>query len=344
MLRLDQEQFQVLVGLDENDFVLVAGEAGTGKTIVAGLMALRLVKRGEKVLFLCYTVALARWLAETIRHPNLTVRAIKNYAVDLLRSAELEVKVCETPEFYGDVSLRAATEALPRIQTCWDTVLVDEGQDLAEDDWLLIEKLSSRRIWAFWDPEQVFWSDRTVREDLFKARYRLGKAYRCPDAILALARCYAGESPGEGYRQQALQTGIIGVRACPSRSSVQTKIEKEIDKFLAEGLKPGEIAVLSLRGRETESIVRSPKLGDHRIVKADEPSAESHVVAETFLRFKGLERPAIIITDVHLALDKEDYPKRMYIALTPTLATVRIVDDRQSLLRDQVLSRWIQDS
>ena len=50
----------------------------------------------------------------------------------------------------------------------------------------------------------------------------------------------------------------------------------------------------------------------------------------------GLERPAIIIT-VHLALEKTDYAKRMYIALTRALATVCIIDSRDALLRDPIL-------
>jgi DNA helicase IV len=61
------------------------------------------------------------------------------------------------------------------------------------------------------------------------------------------------------------------------------------------------------------------------------------VVAEIFLRFKGLERPAIIIIDISLALDEPDYQKRMYIALTRALSTARIIDTGDSLLRDPFL-------
>src|SRR5262249_4834352 len=157
-------------------------------------------------------------------------------------------------------------------------------------------------------------------------------------------RCYAEGPPGDRTAPQTPLEGII-VRACPSRSSVRTEITEEIRKLRSDGLEPGGIAVLSLRGeREPESIVRAPKLDGGPIVMADDTMAEAHAVVDTFLRFKGLERPAIIITDVHLALDKEDYARRMYIALTRATATVRIVDYRQSLLRDPVLSRWIPDS
>ena len=341
LLKLDAEQLEVLLRLDENDSVLVTGGAGTGKTVLAYSMALRLAERGQKVLFLCFTLALEHWLVEQTSNPNLTVRAIKSYAVDLLELAGRQVQVHETPEFWGDVSWRAGTEALPRVQTKWDAVFVDESQDLAEDDWLLIAELSrGRRLWAFCDPDQTFWEDREIPKDLFKARYRLDKAYRCPDPILALAKCYVRSQPDPDAFADVPERNAVTVRPCPSRSSVPERIALEISKLLGDGLQPGQIAILSLRGAaETGSIVNLEKLGIHRVVPAVDPESKSHVVVETFLRFKGLERPAIIITDVHLAIEKTDYAKRMYIALTRALATVCIIDNRDALLRDPILRR-----
>ncbi len=78
-------------------------------------------------------------------------------------------------------------------------------------------------------------------------------------------------------------------------------------------------------------------------MRADTPDANSNVVVETFLRFKGLERPAIIVTDVGLAAGKPDYGKRMYIALTRALSSVRILDTRESLALDPILGTFLQD-
>lgn len=117
------------------------------------------------------------------------------------------------------------------------------------------------------------------------------------------------------------------------------EIGYEIDQLLGSGLEPSDIAVLSLRGATaSESVVHRERIGTHRVVRAHDPDAGSHVVAETFLRFKGLERPAIIITDLKLALDKPDYRKRMYIALTRTLSTARIIDTRDALRGDPLLA------
>ncbi len=222
----------------------------------------------------------------------------------------------------------------------WDAVIVDESQDLSEDDWLLVEEISKGKIlWAFWDPDQAFWSDRPVREDLFKSRYRLQKAYRCPEAIRTLAGCYRGEAVQLQVLRQAVGEGVIGIKPCSGVGSVREQLAVELDKLCGCGFEPADIAILSLRGAaQPGSIVHSNRIGTHRTVRALDPEAVSNIVAETFLRFKGLERPAIFITDFHLALDCEDFNKRMYIALTRALSTVRIIDARESLLQDPIVS------
>jgi hypothetical protein len=55
-----------------------------------------------------------------------------------------------------------------------------------------------------------------------------------------------------------------------------------------------------------------------------------HIVADTFLRFKGLERPAIIVTDLRLVTDRADV--RMHIALTRALDVVRLVAAKEDLV------------
>jgi hypothetical protein len=51
---------------------------------------------------------------------------------------------------------------------------------------------------------------------------------------------------------------------------------------------------------------------------------EERLVADTFLRWKGLERPAIIVADVP-AGGLARFGTRMHIALTRTLVAARIV-------------------
>lgn len=338
-IRLDGQQFAVLQGLLENESLLVVGAAGTGKTVLAFSAAKKLAEGGKRVLMLCFTEPLARWLNEQIGAPNPAVWAIKRYAVELLRQAGRDVIIENTPEFWSAIALEAVADALPQLNLSWDAVIVDESQDLREDDWLLIEELSKGKLlWAFWDPDQSFWTDRQVREELFKARYRLQNRYRCPEAVRMLAGCYLGETADIAALRSASEQNVIAVRPCPGAGTVLERIGFEIDRLMGSGLEASDIAVLSLRGAaEPGSIVHRESIGTRRVVRAHDPETGKNVVAETFLRFKGLERPAIIITDVSLAIDKPDYRKRMYIALTRALSTARIIDTRDSLLCDPFL-------
>lgn len=76
---------------------------------------------------------------------------------------------------------------------------------------------------------------------------------------------------------------------------------KEVNRLLGEGLNLHEIAILSLRGRqEDENIMHQAEIGGHPIAQATDSDADSKLVCDTFLRFKGLERPAVIVTDLRL--------------------------------------------
>jgi hypothetical protein len=72
-------------------------------------------------------------------------------------------------------------------------------------------------------------------------------------------------------------------------------------------------------------------------VPEDDAGITDAVVCDTFLRFKGLERPAVIVTDLGgVANTKREV--RMHIALTRALDLVRIVADEVAMGRDPVLS------
>ncbi len=54
------------------------------------------------------------------------------------------------------------------------------------------------------------------------------------------------------------------------------------------------------------------------------------------MRVKGLERPAVIVTDLNLIHDRREV--RMYIAITRALTALRIVSPRDAILKDPVLA------
>jgi hypothetical protein len=331
-MRLDQEQLRLIDALSANDRLLVEGTAGSGKTLLAREAALRMAQSGFRVLYLCFTDALAQWVGRELENENIQVATVPRYALKLLQHAGIVDTSPESPEFWFDVSLRAATEALPLVREKAEVIILDEAQDLTAGDWLLVEELScGRKTWIFHDPAQAFWKDRSLPEWAGKGgRFCLNSYYRCPPAVMEFSRAFHQQDYDRQVVDEGLRDGVLGIIAAPSRSAVLGKIENEICKLRSEGFAPGDISVISLRGQTAEEgIGRREKIGDIPVVRAHDPAMVDHIVADTFLRFKGLERPAIIVTDLRLVTDRADV--RMHIALTRALDVVRLVAAKEDL-------------
>jgi hypothetical protein len=323
--QLDQHQVEIVESLSGNKRLLIEGVAGSGKTVMAREAAIRMAAEGQKVQILCFTDALAKWLEVSLSGTGVQVATVPRYAAELMISLGQVKTLPSDPATWAEISLKAAFDALPLLQERPDVVIVDEAQDLAENDWLLIEELAKdAKVWIFRDPAQAFWEERRLPEWVGElSNYRLNKCYRCPEPIMEYSKALSQQPHDEGLVKDGFAREIIGTVECPSESSIPAKIENEIRKLLSRGFKPGDIAVLSLRGRSAESVAGQDKIGSFPVVRADSPDIDENIVADTFLRFKGLERPAIIVTDLRLVKDRFDV--RMHIALSRALDVVRVV-------------------
>jgi protein-tyrosine-phosphatase len=336
-LQLDATQAQLLNGLSRNQRLLVTGGPGTGKTLLAVEAARRFAAAGQRVLLLCFTDGLGQWLASHLAShsaPGLTpdemtcgieARSISQLAVELCAQQGIEMNPHD-PKHWEEANLHAS-EVVEKMGADWDVVIIDEAQDLHEANWLLVEALAGEgTLWAFHDPAQAFWAERSVPEHLFKGFYDLTESYRSPPELMRVAEAIRTRSEDvEAAMQAAQESERLRLVSCPSVSSVPDKVVNEITKLRGEGLKPEEIAVISLRGQGAEgSVLGSEALAKVGVVRADDEGLVDHVVADTFLRFKGLERPAVIVVDGHL-VEGEDVGVRWFIAMTRALGICCVV-------------------
>lgn len=336
---LDAAQLAILDAIADNDRMLVEGGAGTGKSLVALQAGRRFAAEGGRVLLLCFTAALADALRASCGDTNMQVNTVRGLAKSLLEEAGQDVGDLSKSETWEEHPWRA-TDVLEASAPRWDAVVVDEAQDLTLGDWALIEKCAEGgKLWVFRDPAQSFWPDRELPEGLTAARFKLTKCYRTPPELKALADGYARGAEDGGLARAAVEADQLAVVGAPSEGAVAKKIGTEIDKLLGQGLKPSDIAIVSLRGQSSaESVTRLDRQGSHRLVRANAADAGEHIVADTFLRFKGLERPAIIVTDLRLLQDRADAGVRMHIALTRALLTARVVAPAEVLRGDGLLA------
>jgi hypothetical protein len=343
-LQLDHAQMNIIESLSANDRLCIQGPAGSGKTLLAIEAALRETQQSKRVLFLCYTEALAAFLKECLKKTAIRVGAIRNFASNLLGESAPEKLMGQSSTYWEGVSLRAAIDGLPNEDERWETVIVDEAQDFSGDDWELAKECvhPDGKFWVFGDQGQAFWPDRGLTEEMIRGfpKFNLMKPYRCHPAIQHLDECYSGQCElDKQLLKKGLKEGTIRI-ITSSEGRLLKQIEKEISRLLSGGLKRGDIAVLSLRGRGSkESITHRSDIGGHPIVLATDPAAGENIICDTFLRFKGLERPAVIITDLRLVSNL--YEKRMHIAVSRALSLLRIVGVESEILKDDRISRLV---
>jgi hypothetical protein len=305
LVALDREQLELLDQVDDNTRIVVYGGPGTGKPLLAREMVERLTARSRRPVFLCSTSALAAGLRADGMPDAWTVR---EFAARLLDQAGVVMQGGASPaawtsETWELAPLQAAMDALPVLGLAFDAVVVDEGQDPAANDWELVKAVAgSNPLWCFADKGQGFWTERGVPQDLGLATFRLRARYRRPEPLAVFADQYR---PADGATTSPVGPfDELRVVRAPSSTAVADKVALEVAKALGEGAAPSDIAVLSLAGQTRTKHCAGDRIGTHRVVRADAVDADQHVVADMCLRFKGLERPWIIVSDMHVALTR----------------------------------------
>ena len=167
LVRLTQEQINLLNNLESMDRLAIQGGAGTGKTMLAMEKARRLAAAGQRVILLCYNKPLAEFLQKDAE--GFTVKTFHGFCREKARAAGLKFSPPkghkEQREFWGvevPVLLCKALEAYPDDR--YDAVIVDEGQDFEEFWWDAVDILSKDReglLYAFFDANQTVFGDFT---------------------------------------------------------------------------------------------------------------------------------------------------------------------------------------
>jgi len=343
LLRLDREQFSALSRIIENNIVIVKGHAGTGKTVLACELARKEAALNRNVLLLCFTDALGINLSKAFKEQNITAAPIGKFAVNLLRNTGHKITESYTHEFWDTIPLQAAVDGLPPEDKRWDTVIVDEGQDMGDNEWELIREcaMGKKRIWIFMDDSQAFWKERNIPDNFLDKcfKYDLGRPYRCPPGIQALVDAYSGKESETVLIHSAIKDGTIKIIKS-IQSKVHENVGKEINDLLKEGFEPSDIAVISLRGiMFKENIMHLKTLEGHLTAKATAPNAIDHIICDTFMRFKGLERPAVIVTDLRYV--ENNYDIRMIVALSRAMSVLRVVGEKEEIESDVVLREFV---
>ncbi len=356
----DQEQLRCIDEmLVQNPRALVCGGAGTGKTWIAQEAARRMAAKGKRVLLVCFTEALGHWLRQELAPAGIEVWPVKRFGLHLLELADSPLTAPEqrrdwTPDFWQSVIPRALSQAADVIANyAIDVLIVDEAQDFDSDDWALIERLSgaTEHLWSFCDPAQTLWLGRSLPAEKLGPRYLLIRKYRCHETIQALASVYestAADGPDEltlSLIAEGANKGRIAFVRGESRGALSGLLITEINRLLDGGLDRSDIVIVSLVSRTTQGAIASlGRLGRYRLVRADDERMGEEIVADSVFRFKGLERRAVILTDLSLRSPEEAAMRRakMYVAITRARSFIRVVDTGKEVRGEPELAALLE--
>lgn len=260
-------QLQAVMFIDALPRVVVEGGAGTGKTLIACELAVRAAQAGQRVLLCCLSEALAAsWIRRIGDRQGLLIRTLP-----------------EMRHLSSEGSLGS-----------FDTVVVDEGQDIEWRDWDLVEGClqAGGRLRVLFDSNQVVYRARDDLESRLQATaLSLSLNLRNTRRIAAVTEeLYRGPliqcTGSEGRQPVLMETTLPDV---PSRV-----VDTVVELIQGQGIAPGDIAVLTPDlGSASDIRTRLPQA---RLKFTDATTrAAGAVVVETIARFKGLEAMAVVI-------------------------------------------------
>lgn len=321
-----EEQFLALDAMSDNPSVLFTGPAGSGKTFLALEAARREVALGRKGSLMCFNNLLGRRLAADINDPGLSVGTFHS---QLLALTGLKAPTNAGQLFWSSELPERATEMLLEFgEPPMDFLIVDEIQDLLTQGYLdvfeLLVKggLARGRVLMFGDFERQAIYDDGRGSKLLKEcvphmpSHRLTMNCRNLPRIGFSVNYFSGLTPG--YRRfRRDDDGANPVLLKYLRNEDQSPLlRRAVEALRDESFDLSEIVVLSPLAAGSVAATTSDPWLKSVLVRADGDTVrKGRIRFSSIQAFKGLEAPAVIVTDLDRA-NVPNFESVLYVGLT----------------------------
>jgi len=321
--RFTEEQFSALDVLEENERIIYKGPAGTGKTFLAIETARRSLLEGRRTLLTCYNAMLGHWLTQQIHSiskifpGSLTSCTFHRVLIQL---SGLWPPAVPDSEFWAkkvpDTVMERVLIGIVKAPL-WDTLIIDEAQDLITEEYLdvmdlLLEGgLAGGRWVLFGDFEhQAIYSRRQLDggADVLSITRRRSPVYfsfplriNCRNTVQIASGLELTCKLKPGYSRVLHHELGEDIDIDFYRTSdEQTALLRHYLKKLCETFVPSEIVVLSTKeDRSSCSGQLCQKDGVPYLTSLREDSGEKACAGFASIHaFKGMESPAVILTDI----------------------------------------------
>ncbi|MFB6269929.1 MAG: AAA domain-containing protein, partial [Halobacterium sp.] len=364
----DAQNEAVSKALNAEDFALVHGPPGTGKTYTIATLVREFVERGDRVLLSAFTNRAVDNALEALREQGYedivrvgTSTGVREDMQDLRLNQSGDPAECARALQTADVVAATTATCGSRVmrEQEFDVVLVDEASQLTEPDTLAAVNRGDRFV-LVGDHEQlppVVRSGGRLSTSLFErlhetypeASVMLDQQYRMSQRIQAFSsrefyggglRPATGEVAAQTLADIGVQTGGV-VRDGVSFHDVQGTDDAHVDPVEAErvgdvvreyvdaGLDPSAVGVIAPFRAQVAEIGRRVPEG---------------VAVDTVDRFQGSSKEVIVVSFVATgSLDGpifEDH-RRVNVALTRAKKSLVLVGDERALRSEPLYDRMV---
>lgn len=308
--RYTEEQYEALEAMRANPRVLFEGPAGSGKTLLAIEACRRAERAGRKVLFLCFNRLLGRWLERETASlaPAVKCSTLHSFMMQVsgARPGPHDQTFWERalPERFIDCMLDGNNE-----RQAFDELIVDEAQDMLSGTYLNALDLSvhgglAAGTWRFfgdfekqaiYNPEGHGGTPVLPRLSEVAPTFRLRSNCRNTPRIASVAELVGHLVPGYSRILRPDDGMEPALHYYTTDHEQQQLLSSSIRQLRDEGFRVSEVAILSPRS-DTRCVAAGLQ-GTSLAPLAGAPSNNS-IRFGSLHSFKGLEAPAVILTDV----------------------------------------------
>lgn len=329
LLRLTEEQYDALDVIQDNSRVILKGLAGTGKTFLAIEAAKRAISVDKRVLLLCFNRLLADWLKLAMRdvienHPSM-LRVTHLHGL-LREIAGNSLVFRNDREFWAHELPARAVDCLLQDDdafTQYDLLLVDEAQDILSDEYLdVLDLLVAGGLagghWAFFgdfERQAIFLtggsSTATTMLDFLRQRaphhtnFTLRINCRNAGPIAETLTLACNVRPGYSRFLHEMEGAGVDPRFWRGHVDQETLLSNAVSE-LRRVYHADEIVILSLNAddRSCAGLLACRAPGKFAPLRELGTTNVRGIRYASVHAFKGLEAPAIIVTDI-LRLDEQ---------------------------------------
>jgi hypothetical protein len=325
LIRLTEEQYEVLDLLAENDRVLVRGGAGTGKTLLAVEEAKRSVRAGSRVLFCCFNRLLKDHALGILRefNPSIGVYTIHGLMQKIISEAGLDgglPKACDEDLYSKFFPEMACTAIINRGGPEYEVLILDEAQDLAFPsyfdflDLLVRGGLKSGKWRAFYDPKQDIYVDGVGQIKRFiqlsPARATLSVNCRNTQPIGTHVALLSGFPLSETLRVSGPDVEMHYYRDFYDGAR---SVQNTVNRVLSEGIEPREIVILVPTRNSIGHLKQTLKVAHPLVELHSSEQPEGSLAISTISSFKGLERDCAVVAELE-RLEDQGACELLYVA------------------------------